>query len=180
MLCTEFERDAQSLREWLDESAILNVNRGYRDVLPLLDRLGIDHRMPALLSRGERQLTTFEANDSRLITETQWIIEARNGHIRSIFKFFKDVISVVDAVHLRDFYLIAGATINKYRETIQMLGATAETARRILQAARKDNELKLRVEAEKLGRRPAQWNRLNANQVLDFPRLALNYSRTSE
>ncbi|KMQ84738.1 hypothetical protein RF55_17216, partial [Lasius niger] len=56
-----------------------------------------------------------------------------------------------------------------------MEGATAELARRMLERARQENRLKIRVEIEHLARRNAMWNRLNANQVPDFPRLEFNY-----
>lgn len=175
MLRTEFERDAGALRQWLGENAILIVDRGYRDILPLLDNLGIDHKMPAFLQPNQRQLDTQEANDSRLITKSRWIIEARNGHIKSMFHFFKNTISLVHAIHLREFYLIAGAIINRYRQLIHMEEATAEYARRMLERARRENHLKIRVELENLARRNAMWERLNANQALDFPILDIDY-----
>ena len=118
MLRNEFQADAGTLREWLGEDAIVIVDRGYRDVLSLLQALGIDYKMPAFLQQGQRQLDTAEANDSRLVTKSRWIIEARNSHIKSIFKFFKNTISVVHAINLRAFYLIAGAIINRYRDVI--------------------------------------------------------------
>lgn len=48
----------------------------------------------ALLQRGQSKLPTEEANKSRLITKTRWLVEARNGHIKSIFKFFSQIINV--------------------------------------------------------------------------------------
>lgn len=175
MLQNQFETDAGALREWLGEDVIFIVDRGYRDVLPLLENLGIDHKMPPFLELGQKQLETAQANDSRLITKSRWIIEARNGHIKSIFKFFKNTISVVHAIHLREFYLIAGALINRYRENIHMAGATAELAQQMLERAQAENTLRLRVEREFLGRRNAMWNLLNENHVLDFPRLDIDY-----
>lgn len=89
MLEREFQNDASALREWLGENVIIIVDRGYRDVLPLLQNLGIETHMPPLLQEGQTQLSTEDANDSRLITKSRWIVEARNGHIKMIFKFFK-------------------------------------------------------------------------------------------
>lgn len=177
MLRKEFEDNAAGLRQWLGENAIFVVDRGYRDVLPLLEHLGIETHMPAFLERGQRQLTTEDANDSRLITKCRWIIEARNGHVKSIFKFFNNVIPFHHATNLRDFYLIAGAILNKYREPILMQGATADLARVMLERARAPNHLQIRVEAENLARRNAIWSRLNHNHILDFPPLTLDYLR---
>lgn len=95
-----------------------------------------------------------------------------------MFKFFKNIISVVHAIHLRDFYLIyliAGAVINRYRQAIVMEGVMAKLAQGMLERARQENRLKIRVEIEHLARRNAMWNRLNANQVPVFLRLEFNY-----
>lgn len=128
----EFERDAEKVREWFCDGDILNVDRGYRDATELLDRLGIIWKMPALLQQGRNQLTTEEANDSRLVTKTRWIIEARNGHIKLIFKFFQQIIPIPHLSNLGDFYRITGAIINRYHPVIEMQGANAELARQML------------------------------------------------
>lgn len=175
MLQKEFENNANGLRQWLGENSILIVDRGYRDVLPLLNHLGIETHMPSLLEPGQSQLDTEDANDSRLITKCRWVVEARNGHIKSIFKFFKDIIPFHHVTHLREYYLTAGAIINKYRRPIVMAGATAELAQVMLERAQTENRLQNRVVAENLARRNAIWNRLNFNHVADFPPLSLNY-----
>ena len=171
----EFENDAGALREWLGEDAIVIVDRGYRDILPLLEQLGIDAHMPAVLHRGQSQLSTRDANDSRLITKTRWIVEARNGHLRLIFKFFKDVIPFHHINHLRDFYLIAGAIINKYRDRIIMQEATVELAQEMLRRSQMPNQVQAIVQQQNLARKFAIWNHLNENHFPDFPILDLNY-----
>lgn len=40
--------NSMGLREWLNDGDIVIVDRGYRDVLPFLDNLGIEYKMPAL------------------------------------------------------------------------------------------------------------------------------------
>lgn len=175
MLQDNLENDGNALREWLGEEAIVIADRGYRDVVPLLQRLGFDARIPPIIRQGDNQLQTEDANESRLITKTRWVIEARNGHIKSVFKFFKNIISHHHATHLREFYLIAGAILNRYREQIVMDGATAEVARNMLERARTVNRLQERVERENLARLRAVWNPLNANIVIDFPVLNMDY-----
>ena len=76
--------------------------------------------MPALLHPGQCQLDTQATNDSRIITKTMWLVEARNGHIKSAFQFFEGAVSMNHAINIRDFYRIAGAIVNKYRELIVM------------------------------------------------------------
>lgn len=58
ILRQEFERDADTLKDWFQDDDIVLVDKGYRDTIPLLQRLGIDHKMPALLEHRQRQLPT--------------------------------------------------------------------------------------------------------------------------
>ena len=67
----EFERDMANMAESIQENDIVIVDQGYQDAIPLLERFGIRYKMPPVLRRGERQLTTEDANDARLITKTR-------------------------------------------------------------------------------------------------------------
>ncbi|EZA55665.1 hypothetical protein X777_04307 [Ooceraea biroi] len=157
----ENEMDATELREWFNNGDIFIVVRGYSDALPFLENLGINCKLPALLQQGQRQLNTDEANDSRLITKTRWIVEARNGHIKSVFKFFEGTVHMNHAINIGDFYRIAGAILNKYREPIIMEGANAELAQIMLQKFRIPNVVQTRVEMDNLHTRNARWVHLN-------------------
>lgn len=178
MLQNEFDRNEDRMREWFPEGSIIVVDRGYRDVTELFRNLGIYWKMPALLQPGQRQLSTEEANESRLVTKTRWIVEARNGHIKSIFKFFAQVIRVPHLHNLGNFYRIAGAIINRYHAPIEMQGANAELARQLIRRAQEVNVVQALVEEEQLQARNAQrWLRLSSQHVQDFPELTLEYLR---
>lgn len=173
MLRNEFERDVDGLRAWFQENDIFVLDRGYRDALPMLRDRGISVIMPSLLRPGQRQFSTEEANASRLVTKTRWIVEARNGHLKSIFKFFSGTFVMPHVPNLRDFYRIGGALINRYHEPILMQNANAEMARVMLEKAREVNILQARVEADEMHRRNGQWIQLDQNQIIGFPRLTL-------
>lgn len=79
ILQQDFERDAGILANWFQDGDIVLVDRGYRDAIPLLQHLGIDHRMPALLPAGQRQLLTEEANEMRKLTKSRWIVRPEMG-----------------------------------------------------------------------------------------------------
>lgn len=177
ILQAEFERDTQNMREWYREGDIMILDRGYRDIVPFLEELGIRTKIPPFLQANQRQFSTEEANESRLITKTRWVIEARNGHLKSIFKFLDGTISVVHAANLGDFYRIAGAIINRFRGPIHMEGATPELAREILRRTQEINILQARVEVDNLRNRNARWRPLNHHDLEDFPHLTLDYVR---
>lgn len=83
--------------------------------------------MPSFLPPHQKQFTTLDANQNRIITTTRWVVESRNGHCKTIFNFFPEK---SHAAHLKEFYLIAGALINKYHPLIEISG-TPETANEI-------------------------------------------------
>lgn len=176
VLREEFENDAGTLRDWFQDGDIVLVDRGYRDAIPLLQHLGIQHRMPALIQQHQRQFNTEDANESRKVTKSRWIVEARNGHLRSIFKFFSHTINLQHAKNLNAFYRIAGAIINRYHPVIIMQDADVEYAREMIRRSRLVNVVQARVEVDNLTRRNAQWVRLDEG-IVDFPVLELNYLR---
>ena len=61
--------NAEDIRSWLSEDDIFIVDRGFRDALPLLEDLGIQAEMPRFLEKGQKQMSTSDANMSRLVTK---------------------------------------------------------------------------------------------------------------
>lgn len=61
--------NAESIRSWLSEDDVFIVDRGLRDALPLLADLGIQAEMPTFLKAGQKQMSTEDANMSRLVTK---------------------------------------------------------------------------------------------------------------
>ena len=55
------------------------VDRGFRDCVEVLEnKYGFQVKMPALLSKNEKQLNTKEANSSRFVTKLRWVVEVIN------------------------------------------------------------------------------------------------------
>lgn len=175
ILQNELQRDGNSLRNWFQNNDIILVDRGYRDAVPFLQQLGIDHRMPAIIPPGRRQLSTEDANSTRMVTKSRWIIESRNGHFRSMFKIFANTFNVQNAKYIGDYYRIAGALINRYHPVIHMEGATVELAQQMLLKSQTPNAVQARVEIDNLQRRNGQWRRLHRNDIHDFPVLGLAF-----
>lgn len=96
-----------------------------------MEALGINVKMPNYLKKGLRQHTAFEANESRLITKTRWIVEARNGHLNSIFKFFANMIDINHFLNVGDFFRIGCAILNAFFPLIHMHAVDANYAQRM-------------------------------------------------
>lgn len=174
ILVSEFERDIEGIRNWFQMGDIYLVDRGYRDAVPTLEALGINVQMPSLLQPGQTQLTTEEANHSKIVSKLRWVNEARNGHLKLIFKFMKNCIAYSHIPNVQDFLLICGGIINKYHPPIIMQNATEEYAREMMNRAREPNVVQARVDVDRLRFRRGQWAILTENDILRFPRMTLD------
>uniref|UniRef100_A0A8D8TA77 DDE Tnp4 domain-containing protein n=1 Tax=Cacopsylla melanoneura TaxID=428564 RepID=A0A8D8TA77_9HEMI len=52
ILINEFQRDVETMRAWFHDGDIFVVDRGYRDAIPMLERLGIQSKMPEIMQPG--------------------------------------------------------------------------------------------------------------------------------
>ena len=62
----------EEIKDWVKPSDIFVVDRGFRDSVALLKDLGIQAEIPAFMKRGEKQMSTEEANTSRLVTKVSF------------------------------------------------------------------------------------------------------------
>lgn len=112
----------ESMRNKLKENDMFILDRGFRDCVKDLEREGFIVKMPALVQKSEArngQLTTQQGNESRLVTACRFVVESRNGHLKSIFKIFSRTWSTKEIPHLMNDIRIAAALINAYRMTIE-------------------------------------------------------------
>ena len=61
--------NVEEIKSWVKPSDIFVVDRGFRDSLQLLKDLGIQTEIPVFMKKGEKQMTSGEANTSRLVTK---------------------------------------------------------------------------------------------------------------
>lgn len=64
----------EDLLKWIEERDVFVVDRGFRDSLTLLEDLGLVSAMPAFMKIGEKQMSTADANTSRLVTKVRYAI----------------------------------------------------------------------------------------------------------
>ena len=66
-------QNVEDIKSWIEEDDIFVVDRGFRDSLSLLEDLGIKAEMPRFLSKGQKQMSTEDANMSRLVTKVSLV-----------------------------------------------------------------------------------------------------------
>lgn len=105
----------------LQNGDIFILDRGFRDCVSFLRNKGFDVKMPGLVQRSDTksQLSTAEANRTRLVTAIRFFIEVRNGHMKSIWKIFNMSWNSLALKHLKDDIEICSALINYYRCSIE-------------------------------------------------------------
>lgn len=104
----------------LVQGDILLLDRGFRDVVEDVESKGLIVKMPSLVQAGSNrkgQLSTKDANRSRLVTALRFIVETRNGHLKSIWKMFNNIWCSYYQLNLSVDVEICSALINKYYRT---------------------------------------------------------------
>jgi hypothetical protein len=79
-----------SFKNYFHEGDVFIVDRGFRDCVSYLNDLGLKVEIPHFLMDKD-QHTTQEANESRLVTKTRWVVESANGIIKKWLYFNKVV-----------------------------------------------------------------------------------------
>lgn len=119
------------------------VDRGFRDVQETLKKRNYIVQIPKFIDRKtpNAQLTTEQANLSRLVTKCRWVVESRNAHLKTIWAIFEGVWNAREVLHLNDDIRIAAALINKYsKNLISDKENAANVANTMLQRVGKSNE----------------------------------------
>lgn len=130
--------------------------------------------MPAL--KGNRkQLPTQEANDSRFVTKVRWPVEATHGVIGQKFKLLHNVFLNKSLNRLESYFRVANYLYNKYCKRFKSDSTmTDEIVSRMKERKNLVNTLAEEVEAGRYNRRSSLFQRLNAEDLQDFPKLELD------
>lgn len=128
----------------LQRGDILMLDRGFRDCVKYFVDKGFDVKMPSLVQKSSKngQLSTKEANETRLITANRFAVETRNGHLKTIFKAFNMVWGSLSIPNLMADVKICTALINRYHKTFEPnKGIAVDIGRRMLGRVNMENDL---------------------------------------
>lgn len=134
---------------------ILLLDRGFRDCVHYFEEKGLVVKMPSLVQNSTKkgQLTTTDANQTRLITANRFAVETRNGHLKTIFKVFNMVWGSLSLPHLMADVKICTALINRYHKTFEPnKGIAHEIGMRMLRRVNMENSLATIVNAHNFTR----------------------------
>jgi hypothetical protein len=99
-----------------DISAI--VDRGFKTCVEDFEQKGIPVNIPH--DKGSaKQLSVIQANETRLVTEVRWVIEAINGLFKKSYRYLDKVVQNKSLPHVNDDVRIACALVNyTYRRLV--------------------------------------------------------------
>lgn len=152
----------------LEPNDVFILDRGFRDSLGDIEAFGYEYHVPPTKDRAESQLTTEQANESRMVTICRWVVEVVNGRFKRDFKLLRQKYFNKALRHMFNDFKIAAAILNHFHEPI----ADNQYADRIVEEIRlkldTPNVLYNYVERKRLNQRRADFVRLEANDV-EFP-----------
>ena len=132
--------NSQDIRNWFREDVLI-AERGFGDVTELLNDCGIKTAMPHFLNKSEKQHSTEEANESRLVTKVRWVVELANGHIRR-WRVLSNVLPNTKIPLAGDYVRIVCSVCNAFRlPLVTSLESDAVMAKGMMTLAKSDNKL---------------------------------------
>ncbi|XP_045766375.1 uncharacterized protein LOC123868072 isoform X1 [Maniola jurtina] len=151
------------------------LDRGFRDSIPLIETYGYVAHMPPTKQPQDTQLSTEQANKSRLITMVRWVVETINGRFKRDFKIFKNRVFNKHVPHIFEDFKIAAALINYFQEPYGDSPYTEDFIEIINQNIQRPNRLFEYVEENNLNRQRVSFHRMTGNDpdIEHFPQLTI-------
>lgn len=162
-----FTDESGPMRSFYREGDVFILDRGFRDAIPLLEACNYNVQKPESLNEGERQLTTIQANTSRLVTLCRWVVEVVNGRFKRDFKLFRQDFFNRAHAHLMSDFKIAASLINRFHPTLQDRPDASLIIERALRYQHTPNYLAEFVTNYNLNRRSVMFRRIDGK----FPQL---------
>ena len=154
------------------------VDRGFRDVAEEFQALGYNVRMPGLLSKTDKQLSTYDANESRLITKCRWVVESFHARFKK-WRLFSERIDQSFLLNLGTLVRVVAASLNKYRPVIYDAKSPQhqELAQKMLTLINTQSQMEILVSSGQLSLRK-NWKKLfDIDENFDFPQFDLDFLR---
>ena len=163
-----------TLQLWVEPGDTVIVDRGFRDCIGSLEDAGFEVRMPAFLPAQKKQLSTADANATRLKTKNRWTVEAYHGRVKK-WALLSECIHNSLLPNIASYVCIVTAAINCFRKPIFSPSDAAQQkllADSMLELSNSRNELADLVKAGELSTH-ALWSSIDVAD-LNFPRIGEN------
>ena len=163
---------------WVEDSDIMVLDRGFRDSLGVLKALGIDTAMPSCLGRSRRQFDVYDDNRSRFVTKLRWVVESVNTRLKRL-KWFSQTIRNSSLPSVTDYVPILAALTNCFHSPLATPSSDDdETVRHMNLLLKQSNILQDRLIQDNLQRHTA-WHSIEIDDLPEpFPTMSLDDIRS--
>lgn len=155
---------------------IFLLDRGFRDVQAYLTDKGYIVKMPDFIEKNQTgQLSSIQANSSRLVTACRFPVETRNGHMKTIWHLFDQKLLTFDLPHIMSDYRIGASLINRFHDIMESNASDSETiARNMLTKLNRQNEFAVIVDSNRFNNSIKIFTEAEDSDIEDFvfPNLA--------
>ncbi|RVE41092.1 hypothetical protein evm_014257 [Chilo suppressalis] len=167
---------AGQMRSYFRAGDVFIVDRGFRDAVQDLQAYGYNVHMPESIEEGNFQLTTLQANKTRLITLVRWVVEVVNGRFKRDFRLLRHEFFDLAAQHIFVDFYIAGAIINHFHPLLRDRTNAREIVAKALSKLNVPNYLGQYVTQHNLNRQRANFRNISAHlpHLSTFPCLTMS------
>lgn len=172
-IMSELSDENNALHWLLEQNDVFIFDRGFRDAVDDVVSCGYEVHLPPTKDRNETQLTTDQANKSRLVTICRWVIEVINGRFKRDFKLLRQDYFNSTLTNAFTDFKIAGALLNAFRDPVTDNVNAEFILNKIHQNINLPNHLFNYVNENNLNRQRVAFMRIDANELelQDFPRV---------
>ena len=164
----------KDLRKLLGQNDHIILDRGFRNVIDTLkNNYKLITHMPTCKTGTQEQLSTLEANESRLTTRTRWIVESINSKLKNQFRANGKVQSNLSMSHAIDDWRIAAALTNRFHFNYQPNENEYNIAMKMKTKSNRINTLESILSQNNLDRKRKDFKKMTVDSVRDFPKLSL-------
>lgn len=159
---------------FLHQGDVFILDRGFRDAIPTIEAYGYEAHMPPSKHREETQLSTNQANKSRLITMVRWVVETINGRFKRDFNIFRNRVFNKNVPYVFNDFKIAAALINHFQEPYGDSPYTEDFIETINLNIQRPNRLAEYVAENNMNRQRVAFHRMTADDPqVEFPQLTI-------
>jgi hypothetical protein len=166
-------KNDNNLKSLIKPNDHIILDRGFRDVINTLQtKYKLNTHMPTCAPAKQKQLTSAQANESRLTTKCRWIVEAINGRLKTLFRANNKIHNNLTIPHTIDDIRISAALINKY---FGDFGTDNKNdimiATKMMDRLNMGNRLENILENYHIDAKRKDFQKLDINSVPNFPKL---------
>ena len=132
-----------------------------------MNDFGINAQIRHFLNKSQKQHTTEEANESRLVTKVRWVVESASCRIKK-WQLLSNTIPNSQIPYVGDYVRIVCSLCNAFRPPLTSTDSDKVIARRRMALAKCPNKLQDKVMQSGWDNKRAIWKKIDDTKLDSF------------